>query len=128
MWARRSGNRFSKVEGIGGRAVDGSHLTQVKFLTMNQMETQLRRVSEKLQQLLTQYQALQKDNERCRQELLLARQTNEQLAAESQKWRQQAEVLKLSKSDMPEAEKKAFEKRLNQYVKEIDRCISMLGE
>jgi len=95
---------------------------------MNQMETQLRRVGEKLQQLLTQYQALQKDNERCRQELLLARQTNEQLAAESQKWRQQAEVLKLSKSDMPEAEKKAFEKRLNQYVKEIDRCISMLGE
>jgi hypothetical protein len=95
---------------------------------MNQMDAQLRRVGEKLQQLLRQYQALQKDNERCRQELLLARQTNEQLVAESQKWRQQAEVLKLSKTEMPEAEKKAFEKRLNQYVKEIDRCISMLGE
>ena len=29
---------------------------------------------------------------------------------------------------MKESEKKAFEKRLNQYIKEIDRCISLLNE
>ena len=52
----------------------------------------------------------------------------DELAAESQKWQQQVEILKFSQEQMNEAEKKAFEKRLNQYIKEIDRCISLLKE
>jgi len=51
-----------------------------------------------------------------------------ELESESQKWQQQIEILKFSQEQMSETEKKAFEKRLNQYVKEIDRCISLLKE
>jgi hypothetical protein len=29
---------------------------------------------------------------------------------------------------MSEGEKRALEKRLGQYIREIDRCIAMLGE
>jgi hypothetical protein len=29
---------------------------------------------------------------------------------------------------MSEADKKEFEKRINGYIKEIDRCIALLGE
>ena len=32
------------------------------------------------------------------------------------------------KIEMGEADKKEFEKRINAYVKEIDRCIAMLGK
>jgi len=46
-------------------------------------------------------------------------------SVESEKWQQQTEILKLSKRQMNDTEKKAFEKRRNQYVKEIDRCIAL---
>jgi hypothetical protein len=95
---------------------------------MNQLEDQLGRMNDKLQQLLRKYLVLQKENERLRLDIEEVNNRGNSLLAESEKWRQQAEILKLSKGQMGEAEKKAFEKRLNQYVKEIDRCIAMLGE
>jgi hypothetical protein len=41
---------------------------------------------------------------------------------------QKVQVLQAAKGEMNEEEKKAFEKRLSQYIREIDRCIAMLGE
>ena len=41
---------------------------------------------------------------------------------------QQLAVLKAAKSELSEEEKKAFEKRLGQYIREIDRCITVLSE
>jgi hypothetical protein len=38
------------------------------------------------------------------------------------------EVLKASKGDMTEPEKKSFEKKINQYLREIDKCIAFLNE
>ncbi len=74
---------------------------------MNQNEQHLNRIQEKLQQLLKQFALLQKENSRLKQ---------------------QVSVLKLSAGEMSEADKKEFEKRINGYLKEIDRCIAMLGE
>ncbi len=95
---------------------------------MNQMEEQVKRLNEKLLQLLRQYQSLQKENEKLRQESKQTTERYQALSAQSEKWQQQAEILKLSREQMSEAEKKAFEKRLSQYVKEIDRCIALLNE
>ena len=41
---------------------------------------------------------------------------------------QQVEILKATKASMSEGEKRALEKRLGQYIREIDRCIAMLEE
>jgi hypothetical protein len=41
---------------------------------------------------------------------------------------QKVQVLQAAKGEMNEEEKKSFEKRLTQYIREIDRCITMLGE
>jgi hypothetical protein len=95
---------------------------------MDQLEDQVRRLNDKLQQVLKQYQLLQKENEKLKQESRDSARLYSDLEAESEKWHQQTEILKLSKGEMNEAEKKAFEKRLNHYVKEIDRCIAMLSE
>jgi len=95
---------------------------------MSQLEQQLKRMNEKLQQLLKQYQSLQKENEKLKQEFQQVTTRYDAVSVESEKWQQQTEILKLSKEQMTEAEKKAFEKRLNQYVKEIDRCITLLNE
>jgi hypothetical protein len=95
---------------------------------MHPFEQQLKRVNEKLQQLLKQYQSLQKENEKLKLDIQLVTTRYNGLIDQTEKLEQQTEILKLSKGEMSEAEKKAFEKRLNQYVKEIDRCIALLNE
>jgi len=42
--------------------------------------------------------------------------------------KQQVDVLRYSSGEMSETDKKEFEKKINFYVKEIDRCITMLGQ
>jgi predicted nuclease with TOPRIM domain len=95
---------------------------------MSQLDQQLKRMNEKLQQLLKQYHSLQKENERLKQEFQQMTSRYDAVSVESEKWQQQTEILKLSKEQMNDEEKKAFEKRLSQYVKEIDRCIALLNE
>jgi hypothetical protein len=39
----------------------------------------------------------------------------------------QLSAAKLKTTSLSESEKAAFEKKINHYIKEIDRCISQLG-
>ncbi|MEQ1677742.1 MAG: hypothetical protein ABL876_13620 [Chitinophagaceae bacterium] len=95
---------------------------------MSATEEQLKRIQEKLQQLLKQHTAVQKENTRLKEELqavqdkVLAQQKN------ADELKQQVSILKLNAGEMSAADKKEFEKRINGYLKEIDRCIAQLGE
>ncbi|HQV61663.1 MAG TPA: hypothetical protein PLO70_00235 [Chitinophagaceae bacterium] len=95
---------------------------------MSNTEHHLKRIQDKLQQLLKQYAALQKENSRLIQELASAEQKIEAYQKNTDELKQQVSVLKLSTGEMSEADKKEFEKRINGYLKEIDRCIALLGE
>ena len=48
--------------------------------------------------------------------------------AKLEQLQQQVEIVKATSAAMSEGEKRALEKRLGQYIREIDRCIAMLGE
>ncbi len=89
-------------------------------------EQHLKSIQDKLQQLLKNYAAMQKENVKLKEELADAQQkaTAQQKVADELK--QQVSILKLSSGEMNEAEKKEFEKRINGYLKEIDRCIALL--
>ncbi len=95
---------------------------------MSNTELHLKRIQDKLQQLLKQYAALQKENSRLIQELASAQQKIEAYQKNTDELKQQVSVLKLNTGEMSEADKKEFEKRINGYLKEIDRCITLLGE
>ena len=95
---------------------------------MTAPESQLKRVHEKMMLLLRQYQTLQKENERLKEDLQKIQEYSEGVSRESDKLRQQTEVLKLSGREIGEPDKKMLEKRLNQYVREIDKCIALLQE
>ena len=95
---------------------------------MSDVEKQLKRIQDKLQQVLKQHAALQKENLRMREEL---DKKDRQSAANQQnieELKQQVEVLKITSGDWDENDKKEFEKRINSYLKEIDRCIALLSE
>lgn len=95
---------------------------------MTNPEDQLKRVHGKFQQLIKLHQSLQKENEKLKADFKKISMRCEELSKEAEKFRQQADVLKLSGNGLNIKEKKDLEKRLNQYVREIDRCINLLNE
>ena len=95
---------------------------------MSNTEQHLKRIQEKLQLLLKEHTAVVKENKLLKEDLSEAKQkvTTQQKSVDELK--QQVSILKVSTGEMSEADKKDFEKRINGYLKEIDRCISMLGQ
>ena len=91
-------------------------------------ELRVRRIQEKLQQLLRQRDLLLKDNGKLREEMRQLQQTLTDRVTRLEQLEQQVEILKATKAAMSEGEKRALEKRLGQYIREIDRCIALLGE
>lgn len=95
---------------------------------MSATANQLKRIQEKLQQLLKLHVALQKENVLLKEQLAGFK---EQAATQQQlidSLKQQAEIIKLNAGQMNEADKRELEKRINSYIREIDRCIALLGE
>lgn len=95
---------------------------------MSDLEKQLKRIQDKLQQVLKDYAALQKENLRLKEELDKNRTQSFAHHQNIEDLKQQVEVLKITSGDWEEADKKEFEKRINSYIKEIDRCIALLSE
>lgn len=93
-----------------------------------QSEDNLKRVHEKLQQLLKQYQQLQKENNKLRQELQDCKAGYEKKTKQADELEQKVAILKGIAGQLDETEKKELDKRLNGYIREIDRCIAMLSE
>jgi translation initiation factor 2B subunit (eIF-2B alpha/beta/delta family) len=95
---------------------------------MSDVEKQLKRIQDKLQQVLKDHSALQKENLRLKEELDKNRTQSFSHQQNIEDLKQQVEVLKITSGDWEEGDKKEFEKRINSYIKEIDRCIALLSE
>ena len=95
---------------------------------MELLEQHLKRIQEKLQQVMKEYASLQKENVQLRNELEETKQNSLQSLQVTDQLKQQVEVLKISSGNWDAKDKKEFEKRINQYIKDIDRCIALLGE
>ena len=95
---------------------------------MAAVEENISRVNNKLQQLLKQYQFLQKENEKLRVTVTNLQTVREEELDKIRRLEQQVNILKSSVGQMEETDKKAFEKQINQYLKEIDKCIGLLSD
>ena len=95
---------------------------------MPELEQHIKRINDKLQHLLKNYQLLQKDNERQTKLIKELQQTKESNNEQIAVLQQQVLILKTSAGQMNEADKKAFEKMINQHLREIDKCIALLSE
>ncbi|MET0243041.1 MAG: hypothetical protein ABW174_06220 [Flavitalea sp.] len=95
---------------------------------MTDIGQQLKRINDKLQLILKQNQMLQKDNEKLGLELQQAREQQGEHLKKIDELEQKISLLKAATGQLLETDKKELEKRLNLYIKEIDRCITMLGE
>ena len=86
------------------------------------------RITAKLQQLVRTHEQLLKENAKLRTEVSDLRLKQESNAGKIAELEQSVAVLRTLTGNMDEADKKALEKQLNLYIREIDRCIAMLSE
>ena len=104
---------------------EGAPCRNPKMMTLDQ---QFNTINDKLQQLLKQYVRLQKENEKLKEELEQAHQRQIDADRQLGAYQDQVSILKITNGDMSDRDKKDFEKKVNQYIREIDKCISFLSQ
>ena len=95
---------------------------------MAAIEDQIKTVSHKLQQLLKQYLLLQKENEKLKEDVEKLQQGRKEQLDQIEQLQIKVSLLKAASSKMDDADKKIFERRITQYIKDIDKCITFLSE
>lgn len=94
---------------------------------MSDLAQHIKRINDKLQLLLKNHQLLQKDNERQSKLIKELQDTREKDKARLLALEEKINILKAAAGKMNDADKKSFEKNINQYIKEIDKCIGVLS-
>ena len=92
------------------------------------VDQQFNSLNDKIQLLLKQHHRIQKENERLWQELEAAKRKESETRDRIDEFQQQISILKISSGEMNETDKKEFEKKINQYIREVDRCIAFLSQ
>jgi DNA repair exonuclease SbcCD ATPase subunit len=95
---------------------------------MSDLEQNIKRINDKLQQLLKNYQLLQKENSRQSELIKQLKEAKEKDTQQITALQEKISILKAATGKMNEADKKEFEKNISQYIREIDKCIGILSE
>ena len=91
-------------------------------------EQQLKRIQEKLQELVKKQAVLAKTNKALQEELEREKKQNAAYSDRLEELKRQVEILKISTGTWNDKDKQAFEKRINQYIKDIDKCITLMSD
>ncbi len=92
------------------------------------VDQQFNSLNDKLQQLLKQYSRLQKENEKLKEELHEARHRESETRNRIDAFQEQISIMKISTGEMSDSDKKEFERKINQYIREVDKCIAFLSQ
>jgi ABC-type iron transport system FetAB ATPase subunit len=95
---------------------------------MEGLQEQLKRITEKLQQVMQRYQLLQKEHEQLNKEVTILRDKEKARLIRIDELEMKMTALQTATGQLNETEKKEVEKRINRYIREIDRCIALLSE
>ena len=95
---------------------------------MSDTQQSWKRINDKLQQVLQQYQVLQKDKDRLKKELKELKAKDVVQAKKIEELENKIAALKAATGQLNEADRKELDKRLHHYIREIDRCIAMLSQ
>jgi hypothetical protein len=88
----------------------------------------IKRIEEKLSKLLSRLKELEKENERLQKELLNKNVICEDLRKKADQLELGINLHKASESQDAQISRNALDKKINEYIKEIDRCIALLGD
>ena len=89
---------------------------------------QIERIEQKLSKLLGKLKHIQKEHEALVKEMKAKQELISELKQKNEQLEMKLNLKMASNSTQEETSKVAMEKRLNEYIKEIDRCIALLGD
>lgn len=93
---------------------------------MTEINNHINQLHEKLQLLIKEYKQLQKDNKKLQKDLLVIQ--NEQSAKnlQIQQLEQKITAAQITGGHWEDAQKQALQKKIDAYLKEIDKCLALL--
>jgi regulator of replication initiation timing len=94
---------------------------------MEDLSLQLRSIQDKLQLLLKQQQLLQKENQRLKKDLDKALMDKDGQDSILEGLKQQLESAAIGGAKWSPADKQQMEKRIDGYLKEIEKCLALLN-
>jgi cell division septum initiation protein DivIVA len=94
---------------------------------MSDINSQLQVLQVRLQQLIKSYQQLQKENVQLKKNLAKRETEVATKKDHMQKLQHQLDALKLTKSAFDETERTLLEKRIDIYLREIEKCLALLN-
>jgi chromosome segregation ATPase len=89
---------------------------------------QIDQIQSKIIQLARQYKVLESEHEKLKLEIERRNEAEAKLRERSQTMEKQLQLLKAASGIADGESRKEFEKQINHYIREIDRCITLLGE
>lgn len=92
------------------------------------VDEQFTLLNEKLQRLLQQHHRALRDVEKLKKKLAESQTAEAEAKAKADELSQQVSVLQLAAGEMHPKDRRSFERKLAQYIKEIDRTIAYLSE
>ncbi|MEO7044013.1 MAG: hypothetical protein ABI091_01810 [Ferruginibacter sp.] len=85
-------------------------------------------INKKLQHLLKKYELLQTETARQKQTIEKLQQQEETLKTKLDTLQEQHLILRASAAPLNDADKKDLEQKINIYLRNIDKCISLLAQ
>ena len=95
---------------------------------MSNEQQSLQRINDKLQQVAQRYQSLLKENQQLTREIRVLKEREEAREKKVIDLELKMAAIKTATGRLDESEKKEIDKRLNHYIREIDRCIALLSD
>ena len=95
---------------------------------MEGLQEQLKQITDKLQQVVHRYQLLPTEHEQLSREVIALRDKEKARLIRIDELEMKMTALQTVTVQLNETEKKEVEKRINRYIREIDRCIALLSE
>ncbi len=87
---------------------------------------QIETIQQKLQQLLQRQQLLQKENEALKKELLSVAEKEKLQVQQIAELQQKLHAAQVGANSWNAEDRKAFQKKIDRYLKEIDHCLQQL--
>lgn len=94
---------------------------------MSTIDEHINSINAKLQLLLKKYGGLQKENASLNREIEMYKKNEKEYLEKIDTLEIQAGILKASAGKLNDREKHDFEKKINAYIKDLDKCMSMLN-
>lgn len=96
-------------------------------MSTNSPSQQAEQIQAKVARLIRQYKALEKENARLKSELSRMQGAEDHIRQQNRQLEQQLNVIRATGTG-DETARKELEKQLSFYIREIDKCISILAQ